>query len=257
MNNIEDSKQPNQDNRQACSPARFSTFRMALKQFPLLYKLARMAYYSALMEPEIEPYDLSPEKIQKLLNKPNPIIIEIGCHDGENTQWFIDRFQNPQIHCFEPDPRVIEKFRRRFSTNISIHLHPFALGESIGRMPFYQSFATDPGSDWDASGSLMHPKNHLKEYNQVKFGLPIDVEVKTLDVFCKENAISEVDLIWMDVQGAELKVISGGRHTFNLARYIVTEYSNKEQPRLKTLLSALSKHRVVKRYPDDVLLQRR
>ena len=260
MNNIENYEQNKQYNQMVGSSVLFRTFRRTLKKFPLLYKLARSAYYCALMEPEIEPYDLTPEKIQELLNKPNPTIIEIGCHDGETTQWFIDKFQNPQIHCFEPDPRVIEKFRRRFSNNVNIHLHPFALGESTGRMPFYQSFAADPEGDWDASGSLLCPKNVLKEFNQIKFGLPIDVEVKTLDAFCKKNAINEVDLIWMDVQGAELKVITGGLHIFHLARYIVTEYSNKElydgQPHLKALLSALPKHRVVKRYPDDVLLQR-
>ena len=232
-----------------------------LRRHPALKKIARSAYYLARNEPVIVAYDLSPEKIRELLDKPNPTIIEIGCHDGENTQWFVDQFQDPVIHCFEPDPRVIDKFSKRFSKITGVHLHPFALGNISGRMLFHQSSNSDPGSDWDASGSLMPPKNHFSEFPWVKFDSSIEVNVETLDSFCEKNSIVEVDLIWMDVQGAELGVIAGGRRTFEMARYLVTEYSNKElyegQPNMKALLAALPEHRVVKRYPDDLLLVHR
>ncbi|NJM37799.1 MAG: FkbM family methyltransferase [Akkermansiaceae bacterium] len=232
--------------------------RKLLKKFPLLEALVRRGYYFLRNEPIIVPYDLSAEKIRKLLGKDHPTILEIGCHDGENTQWFIEQFKQPVIHCFEPDPRAIKKFRENFSQYTSVSLHEFALGDKAGTATFHQSSHSDPTGDWDASGSLMAPKNHLKEYPWVTFDSSVTVDVETLDAFCEKNDVKEVDFIWMDVQGAELKVISGGNKTFAKTRFIVTEYNNKElysgQPHMKQILAALPNHRVLARYSDDLLL---
>lgn len=229
-----------------------------LAKSPFLKLIARKIYYFSRNEPIIVPYDLSAEKIRDLLGKENPTILEIGCHDGENTSWFIEKFRHANIHCFEPDPRAIKKFRDNFSEYSNVILHEFALGDEVGTATFHQSAHSDPNSDWDASGSLMPPKNHLKEFPWVIFDSSVSVRVETLDAFCESNGIQEVDLIWMDVQGAELKVIAGGRKTFTNTRFIITEYNNKElysgQPQMKQILTALPNHRVVARYPDDLLL---
>jgi 2-O-methyltransferase len=233
--------------------------RKLLKKFPLLESIARRAYYFLRNEPIIVPYDLSAEKIQQLLGKENPTILEIGCHDGENTLWFIEKFKEARVHCFEPDPRAIKKFKDNFSQYKNVTLHEFALGDEVGKATFHQSSHTDPNGDWDASGSLMAPKNHLTEYPWVTFDSSVTVDVETLDAFCEKNGIQEVDLIWMDVQGAELKVIAGGAKTFMNTRFIVTEYNNKElysgQPKMKQILEALPRHRVMARYSDDLLLK--
>ena len=202
--------------------------RKILKKYPKVESVCRKIYYFFKMEPIIEEYDITSEKIKSLLLKENPVIIEIGCHDGENTEWFATKFSQPTIHCFEPDPRALQKFKKKFLGNNKIILHPFALGECRGQMKFYQSYKSDNNGEWDASGSLMAPKNHLKEYPFVKFESGLSVDVYSLDEICESNGIDSIDLIWMDVQGAELKVISGGIKSFQKARYIITEYSNKE-----------------------------
>ena len=49
--------------------------------------------------------------IKKIIGKNNPIIFEIGCADGIDTQEFIDEFgQEIVLHCFEPDPRNASVF---------------------------------------------------------------------------------------------------------------------------------------------------
>ena len=63
----------------------------------------------------------------------------------------------------------------------------------------------------------------------------------------------------MDVQGAEIDVIRGGRKALRNTRYLYTEYSNKElyqgQLSLKQLLKELADFEVVARYTDDILLK--
>jgi FkbM family methyltransferase len=237
------------------------TLRKTLEKAPALKSILRRIYYRLRREPIIQDYDLSSRKIFELLGKDNPTILEIGCHDGETTVWFLEEFPSATIHCFDPDPRALKKFQRRIGDDPRVHLHGCAIGAQQGRMKFHQSSSREDGQEWDASGSLMAPKNHLQEYPWVVFDEEIEVEVRTLDSVCDDHGIADIDLIWIDVQGAERLAILGGKRAFERARYIVTEYSNKQlysgQPTMKDLLKLLSGHRVVARYPDDLLLARR
>lgn len=40
----------------------------------------------------------------------------------------------------------------------------------------------------------------------------IDIPLTTVDEFCKENNIHEIDILKIDVQGAELKVLEGSKN---------------------------------------------
>ena len=61
------------------------------------------------------------------------------------------------------------------------------------------------------SSSLLEPELHLTEHPDVIFDTnPIKIKTKTLD----SMSLGKFDLVVMDVQGAELKVLSGGIETF-------------------------------------------
>jgi len=54
---------------------------------------------------------MNKQLIKRLINKKNPVIFEIGCADGIDTQEFIDIFgETLTLHCFEPDPRNLDVF---------------------------------------------------------------------------------------------------------------------------------------------------
>ncbi len=61
------------------------------------------------------------------------------------------------------------------------------------------------------SSSLLKPRLHLTEHPDVKFDKdPIKIKTKTLDSL----NLGKFDLVVIDVQGAELKVLRGGIETF-------------------------------------------
>jgi FkbM family methyltransferase len=61
------------------------------------------------------------------------------------------------------------------------------------------------------SSSLLKPNLHLIEHPDVRFRpIPIKIKTKTLDSL----NLGKFDLVVMDVQGAELKVLRGGIETF-------------------------------------------
>lgn len=230
--------------------------------FSRLKKLTSLVYYYLKREPPLTDSSITKEFIRQLVSSPNPTILEIGCHHGDHTLWFLDIFDSPRIFCFEPDPRAALRFRQKIGHRPEINFYEYAISNKNGEATFYMSSGRKSEimpESWDFSGSIRKPKNHLIVHPWCKFEKNIIVQTKTLDLWCREQGVDRIDLIWMDVQGAESNVIWGGRNALRNTRYLYTEYSNKElyqgQLSLKQLLKELVEFEVVIRYPDDVLLK--
>ena len=141
-------------------------------------------------------------------------------------------------------------------------LFEIAVSDRTGQIDFHMSTSDDPsGEGFDQSGSIRRPKNHLIEHDWVKFEKTTTVATSRLDDWCAANGVSQIDFIWMDVQGAEADVIAGAPNILQKTRFLYTEYSNNElyegQVSLRKLLALLPSFEVVTRYPGDVLLRNR
>lgn len=235
---------------------------MSSNIFSRFKKLNKSLYYYLKREPPVTDFSVTKEYICRLVSNPNPTILEIGCHHGTHTLWFLDMFDSPRIFCFEPDPRAALRFKQNLGDRPEISFYEYAIGSKNGETTFYMSSGRKNElmpEDWDYSGSIRKPKYHLKLHPWCKFEENIIVNTKTLDTWCQETTIDKIDFIWMDVQGAEIDVIRGGRNVLKKTRYLYTEYSNKElyegQISLKQLLKELVDFEVVVRYTEDILLR--
>lgn len=213
-----------------------------------------------LNEINISEGNLSVADIKNLINKEDPVILEIGANCGQTTIDFIENFPNALIHCFEPDPRCIRKFKAMINSK-NVFLHEMAIGNIDGNITFNQSAGAesiDP-EGWDHSGSIKAPKAHLEMYPWVRFDTKIVVQIMRLDSWAKLNNITNVDFIWADVQGAEEDLILGGNDTLKKTRFFYTEYYDNEcyegQLKLDQLYQLLNQYLIVRRYSNDVLLQ--
>ncbi|MGY3622339.1 FkbM family methyltransferase [Bradyrhizobium sp. USDA 10063] len=204
------------------------------------------------------------QHIISLLQRPDPVILDIGCNDGTDTRHFLRLCPKAQLYCFEPDPRAVARFKKNMDLDLDrVNLFEIAISDRNGRIDFHPSNGDGEAKEWDLSGSIRRPKNHLTEYDWVRFDRPISVETRRLDDWCSEANLNKVDFIWMDVQGAESDVIAGGRQTLSNTRFIYTEYSDEElyegQLSLKAILELLPSFEVASHYPraveGDVLLR--
>lgn len=205
--------------------------------------------------------------INSIFNK-NSIFFEIGSHFGLDTQKLL--LISNHIHCFEPDPRNIEIFKK---FNLPVILNEIAISDKDGIEDFYLSSGNVYESkygpthqdivnnhDWSSSSSLKQPKHHLTITPWVKFNYKISVKTQRLDTYCIQNNINKIDFIWMDVQGAELDVICGIGDYKNKINYIYTEYSDYElyenQPTKQQILDYLgSDWEVLFDFGGDILLK--
>ncbi|CAM3025597.1 2-O-methyltransferase NoeI [Methylobacterium mesophilicum] len=209
--------------------------------------------------------------ILRLIDRANATILDVGTNNGDMSDNFSKWFQYAQIFAFEPDPRAIKKVLAR-NLNSRIHLTTKALGRSVGKAVFHQSSGQNLGAgvidpetgqieEWDQSGSLRPPKDHLTVFPWVKFDSKIEVEITTLDIWSAEQKVKYIDFIWADVQGAEEDLIAGGLQTLRNTRYFYTEYSDREMyenaAKLQDILDMLPSFEVVEIFQHDVLLKNR
>jgi FkbM family methyltransferase len=153
-------------------------------------------------------------------------ICDIGSCDLSQSLEISEIFPEAKIYAFEPCPRnyqnALERLNNSNKNNIS--LYETALGESIGTIKFYPMDDTNPGA---SSKYKLMGKSTLEElwYGRWNHYQDREIEVKqnTLDNWRKENNVEKVDLIWIDVQGAELDVFKGGVETLKDVKAILTE----------------------------------
>ncbi|GGI34215.1 MULTISPECIES: FkbM family methyltransferase [Bradyrhizobium] len=198
------------------------------------------------------------QKIVSHLRVTCPVILDIGCNDGSDTQRFLELCPDASVYCFEPDPRAIARFKEnKRLARPNVALMQLAISDRNGTIEFHPSNGDGDARGWDLSGSIRRPKNHLSEYDWVRFDDSILVETQRLDDWSGEAGLSgPVDLIWMDVQGAESDVIAGGQKTLGRTRFIYTEYSDRElyegQLSLRSILDLLPAFEVVTLYPREI-----
>lgn len=199
-------------------------------------------------------HDMAPAEMIERLGRPDPVIIECGCHDGRDTEQFLAAFPECSLVCFEPDPRPLYRhdppgFFERIGPDFRVTLHQVAIGDHNGTVLLTRSSGTPPGdkwntNDWDHSSSVCRPTGHRKTHPWCTFPteLAIPVTMAQLDLYT--GALPRVDFVWADVQGAEKLLVRGGTHTLRRTRWFYTEFDDEEQyrgqPDLETLCLALS-----------------
>lgn len=179
--------------------------------------------------------DLSKEEIKRLINRENPIILDIGCYDGKDSKEIAAQFENCIIHCFDADPRSQKLFNKLNAGNKKLNLWKMAICAANGQIEFNLSDSKtrrhyDFQDSWSASSSIAKPKFHKELFPDVHFRKKITVPCMKLDSWYSQILKGKIiDFIWADVNGAEEDLVIGGLNTIqNQTRFLYIEVSDKE-----------------------------
>jgi len=140
------------------------------------------------------------------------VIIEFGSYDGGDGIWLKNQYPKARVVSIEADPircQVIRETNEKLGTGLEIL--EYAVSDFDGEVEFYQTF--DPNEEKflvGGSGSLHRKTEKYKGiYSHLSEGKPIIVRSRTLKTLCRKLEIEKIDLLHMDVEGAEMKVIRG------------------------------------------------
>lgn len=140
----------------------------------------------------------------KLLSKNKKCILDIGANTGIFSIVAAEyNTKNAQIYGFEPIPRIADIYVKNMQlNNISPKLIQSAVSDYSGNVTFYDMDSFD-----NQIGSL--EQNHVRKHEHHKKLKPIPVQVISIDDFIFSKNIEYLDLIKIDVEGVENKVLKG------------------------------------------------
>ncbi len=131
------------------------------------------------------------------LVKPGQVIFDVGGYIGDTALHFA-RLQNNngKIYCFEPVPYLFDRLTHNVGLNTfkNISIYNLAISDTASELYFNVSRSQN------SSGIFLSDKGS---------GQSRKVVAIKLDDFCSEKNIDRIDLIKIDVEGFELKVLKG------------------------------------------------
>ena len=136
--------------------------------------------------------------------------IDIGCHQGSYLNEILKHAPNGNHIAFEPIPHLAATLRKKFP---SVQIYPYALSSNNGETTFFYI------PDFPALSGL-NTRDFLAQNSPRQ---EINVSVKKLDDLVPEAI--RIDLIKIDVEGAEGHVISGALETIKRNKpHIILEH---------------------------------
>jgi len=121
-------------------------------------------------------------------------LIDAGANVGQTAAYLRSYFPRTQIHSFEPVRASFLQLQAGTKAFPNVHCRHAALGAARAQI----SMRLQEDSE----------NNSLFAGDLTGFGSET-VEVETLDAYCDEAGIGQVDLLKMDVQGYELQILRG------------------------------------------------
>jgi FkbM family methyltransferase len=137
------------------------------------------------------------------------VVFDVGAHVGETAHEVLHYFPKTQVHCFEPYSLAYNNLVSSLSPHPNILCRNCALGDSIGTAEFHVN-------NKEVTSSLLPSaaaSEHFVSAGEMSSHSVLTVPVTTIDCYCETEGIKQVDVLKLDAQGYELRILQGARRT--------------------------------------------
>jgi len=175
--------------------------------------------------PNFDSITLLSSICKRFFKKKISVVFEFGARYCEDSLEFSKTFPESIIYSFECNPATLDKCREIVTQNNRIILIESAIGDFNGTTNFYpinkqKTLTTWSDGNQGASSLFKASGNYpIEKYVQDEIQVPI----KTAYTFINEMNINQIDILWMDIQGAELIALKGFGDKLKDVKIIHTE----------------------------------
>lgn len=118
------------------------------------------------------------------------------------------------VHSFEPDPDCFSMLERNAEAYLWMRIHNSAVADFVGETPFYRT----PKRSESGWGAI---------FNADRDRTKLSVRVCSLDDWMAAEGIGKIDVIKIDVEGAECRVLEGARGAIAKTRPLIWVEANE------------------------------
>jgi len=160
-------------------------------------------------------------------DRQQPLLLDIGGHMGESVRFLRRLFPTAVIHSFEPSPGAFAELR--LLEDQRTHCHNVAVTDLDGTIDFYGNAISHTNSVYRVNTNsqdslfLEQQRNRRAAIPEHTFNQPMQARSVRLASFCAQHGIGHVDLLKLDVQGAERRVLDGAEQLLQATDNIVLE----------------------------------
>lgn len=197
--------------------------------FNLFYYANKICLYAmnrtsaAFLKPEFSGEKKSLEWVfNNLSSKDNIMVFDCGGNIGEYADLLLKVSNklttNIDIHIFEPSQLCIEKLFDKFGGLKNVRIHKTAISNSNGSATLYYPWVGSPGASLSSNVSIAQRTGRYETQSE-------QVTLITIDEFCQENNIQNIDYLKLDVEGYELQALQGANEMLSQGKisYIQVE----------------------------------
>tara|TARA_B000000557_G_scaffold60155_1_gene47008 strand:- start:2988 stop:3665 length:678 start_codon:yes stop_codon:yes gene_type:complete len=163
---------------------------------------------------------------QTFKNKEVEVIFDVGaCHALESVE-LSKKYPNAKVYTFEANPVSYDVCLENTEGYDSITVINEAVNDYDGVCKFYPMDKEKTITTWEdgnQGASSLYRANGQYDFIEKYVQYEIEVPCTRLDTFCERNGIDKIDIIWMDLQGAELKALQSLGSLLDTVQIIHTE----------------------------------
>lgn len=178
---------------------------------PNVWNLSWMNYVEMFIDKYYDVYDLSNVECA----------LDMGANDGLFTEYLLSK-NISRVYCFEPDPRCVRFLDAKyFNRHDVVVVDKAVYSEDATDLDF---FCTNEASTTSALADKKHSQQFYGAHNQ-----RVLVGGISLDTFRKKYNCTKIDLIKMDIEGAEYGVLDSlkDEEINNVDKWLVEFHENR------------------------------
>lgn len=143
-------------------------------------------------------------------------IFDVGANEGEWSMMARKLFPDCTIHAFEIVPSTFEILEEKTAPDPEIVANCIGLSDDAGKVTINLS----------SSCSTIATANKIDgmAFHDTVYDQTIELSVTTGMLYLEQNKISQIDLLKIDVEGMDLRVLKGFGESINFVRMIQFEY---------------------------------
>lgn len=142
------------------------------------------------------------DALKELCDGHATIVFDIGAHHGNYARLLTNHLIVDKCYCFEPFPESYTTLQRNLQGNKFLTF-PLAISDVRGTADFY-------ANQFEETNSLLAASVTNSQIDQLlDLREKIKVEVDTVDSFCEQHQVREIDVLKIDTQGNTFQVLKG------------------------------------------------